>query len=84
MNATLGEKVGCCRRPIKPEEESVHDSLNTGVTGMRKRSRHETTLTALKLFTDNWRWRNVPSTCVPARPYDKVTEIIIQFRHSFT
>jgi glucose-6-phosphate 1-dehydrogenase len=40
------------------------------------------TFAALKLFIDNWRWRNVPFYLRSGKALaDKVTEISIQFRH---
>ena len=40
------------------------------------------TYAALKLFIDNWRWRNVPFYIRSGKALaDKITEISIQFRH---
>ncbi len=73
-------------QPIQPEE--VHDYT---VRAQYRTYRDEPgvasgtetpTFAALKLFINNWRWRNVPFYLRSGKALaDKVTEISIQFRH---
>lgn len=73
-------------RPIKPEEvadytiraqyRSYRDEK--GVTPGTETA----TYTAIKLFIDNWRWRNVPFYLRSGKALaDKLTEVSVQFRH---
>ncbi len=73
-------------RPIKPE-----DVGEVTVRGQYRSYRDEPdvakgtdtpTFAILKLFIDNWRWRNVPFYIRSGKALaDKVTEISVQFRH---
>ncbi|MBM4055438.1 MAG: glucose-6-phosphate dehydrogenase [Planctomycetes bacterium] len=90
FNATSlrDEKVKVLKavRPIKPEEvakQTVRAQYRTyrdekGVA----RGTETATFAILKLFIDNWRWRNVPFYLRSGKALNsKVTEISIQFRH---
>ncbi|MBE7546223.1 MAG: glucose-6-phosphate dehydrogenase [Planctomycetia bacterium] len=90
FNATSlrDEKVKVLKavRPIKPEEVAkytVRAQYRTyrdekGVA----RGTETATFAVLKLFIDNWRWRNVPFYLRSGKALNsKVTEISIQFRH---
>jgi glucose-6-phosphate 1-dehydrogenase len=89
FNATdlRDEKVKVLKavRPIKPEEvakSTVRAQYRTyrdepGVA----RGTNTPTFTAVKLYIDNWRWRNVPFYLRSGKALaDKVTEISIQFK----
>ncbi len=90
FNATSlrDEKVKVLKaiRPIKPEEVA-----NYTVRAQYRTYRDEPgvaprtstpTFAALKLYIDNWRWRNVPFYLRSGKTLaGKVTEISIQFRH---
>jgi glucose-6-phosphate 1-dehydrogenase len=90
FNATAlrDEKVKVLKavRPIKPEEVGQYTAR-----GQYRTYRDETgvapdtetpTFACLKLYIDNWRWRNVPFYLRSGKALaDKVTEISIQFRH---
>ena len=90
FNATAlrDEKVKVLKaiRPIKPEEVgqyTVRAQYRTyrdeeGVSPLTETP----TFAAIKLFVDNWRWRNVPFYLRSGKALaNKVTEISIQFRH---
>ncbi len=86
--ALRDEKVKVLKavRPIKAEEVDKYT-----VRGQYRNYRDEAgvaegtetpTFAVLKLFVDNWRWRNVPFYLRSGKALgDKVTEISIQFRH---
>jgi glucose-6-phosphate 1-dehydrogenase len=90
FNATAlrDEKVKVLKaiRPIKPNEVA-----NYTVRAQYRTYRDEPgvaqgtetpTFAALKLFIDNWRWRNVPFYLRSGKALaSKVTEVSIQFRH---
>lgn len=90
FNATSlrDEKVKVLKsvRPIKPSDVGQHT-----VRAQYRTYRDEPgvadgtetpTFAALKLFIDNWRWRNVPFYLRSGKALaDKITEISIQFRH---
>ena len=90
FNATAlrDEKVKVLKavRLIKPEDVGQH-SLRAQYRTYRDETgvAHGTetpTFGVLKLFVDNWRWRNVPFYLRSGKALaDKVTEISIQFRH---
>ena len=90
FNATAlrDEKVKVLKaiRPIKPQDVAkytVRAQYRTyrdepGVAA----STETPTFAAIKLYIDNWRWRNVPFYLRSGKVLaDKVTEIFIQFRH---
>lgn len=90
FNATAlrDEKVKVLKavRPIKPEEVSdntVRAQYRTYRDEQGVTTGTETpTFAILRLFVDNWRWRNVPFYLRSGKALaDKVTEISIQFRH---
>jgi glucose-6-phosphate 1-dehydrogenase len=90
FNATSlrDEKVKVLKavRPIKPEEVAQYT-----VRGQYRSYRDEKgvargtetpTYAAVKLYIDNWRWRNVPFYLRSGKALaDKLTEISVQFRH---
>jgi glucose-6-phosphate 1-dehydrogenase len=91
FNATSlrDEKVKVLKsvRPIRPEEVAdytVRAQYRTyrdekGVA----RGTETATFAAVKLFIDNWRWRNVPFYLRSGKAMaSKATEISIQFRHA--
>src|SRR5690606_20383940 len=90
FNATAlrDEKVKVLKavRPIRPEtvgESTVRGQYRTyrdepGVAA----GTNTPTFAALKLYIDNWRWRNVPFYLRSGKALaDKMTQISIQFRH---
>ena len=89
-NATAlrDEKVKVLKavQPIKPEEVNdytVRAQYRTyrDEPGVAKGT-NTPTFAAIKLFINNWRWRNVPFYFRSGKALaDKVTEISIQFRH---
>jgi len=90
FNATSlrDEKVKVLKavRPIKPdgvEQYTVRGQYRTYRDEKGVSPGTETpTFAILKLFIDNWRWRNVPFYLRSGKALaDKVTEISIQFRH---
>ena len=90
FNATSlrDEKVKVLKsiRPIKPEEVAqytVRAQYRTYRDEKGVAPRTETpTFAAIKLFIDNWRWRNVPFYLRSGKALaNKVTEISIQYRH---
>jgi glucose-6-phosphate 1-dehydrogenase len=90
FNATSlrDEKVKVLKaiQPIKPEEVSqytVRAQYRTYRDEKGVAPGTETpTFAALKLFINNWRWRNVPFYLRSGKALgDKVTEVAIQFRH---
>jgi glucose-6-phosphate 1-dehydrogenase len=90
FNATAlrDEKVKVLKavRPIKPEDVSdytVRAQYRTYRDEPGVAPGTETpTFAAVKLFIDNWRWRNVPFYLRSGKALaDKVTEVSIQFRH---
>jgi glucose-6-phosphate 1-dehydrogenase len=73
-------------RPIRPEdvgEYTVRAQYRTYRDEKGVALGTETpTFAVLKLFIDNWRWRNVPFYLRSGKALaDKVTEVSIQFRH---
>jgi len=90
FNATAlrDEKVKVLKavQPIQPEDASkytVRAQYRTYRDEKGVASGTETpTFAALKLYINNWRWRNVPFYLRSGKALaDKVTEISIQFRH---
>ncbi|MCC7201784.1 MAG: glucose-6-phosphate dehydrogenase [Nitrospirae bacterium] len=90
FNATSlrDEKVKVLKavRPIRPEEVAKYTVRAQYRTYRDEKGVAKGTETAtfavLKLFTDNWRWRNVPFYLRSGKALNsKVTEISIQFRH---
>lgn len=90
FNATAlrDEKVKVLKsiRPIKAEDVARHTvraQYRTYRDEAGVAAQTETpTFAALKLYVDNWRWRNVPFYLRSGKALgDKVTEISIQFRH---
>lgn len=90
FNATSlrDEKVKVLKsvRPIRPEEVgqyTVRAQYRTYRDEKGVAPRTETpTFGAIKLFIDNWRWRNVPFYLRSGKALaNKVTEISIQYRH---
>ena len=86
--ALRDEKVKVLKaiRPIKPHEVgkyTVRAQYRTYRDEKGVAPRTETpTFAALKLFIDNWRWRNVPFYLRSGKALtSKITEISIQFRH---
>ncbi|MBI1878502.1 MAG: glucose-6-phosphate dehydrogenase [Chloroflexi bacterium] len=90
FNATSlrDEKVKVLKavRPIKPEEVGQY-TVRAQYRSYRDekgvaRGTETATFAAIKLFIDNWRWRNVPFYLRSGKALaDKVSEITIQFRH---
>jgi glucose-6-phosphate 1-dehydrogenase len=90
FNATSlrDEKVKVLKavRAIKPEEVALH-TVRAQYRSYRDekgvaRGTETATYAAIKLFIDNWRWRKVPFYLRSGKALaDKVSEIIIQFRH---
>jgi glucose-6-phosphate 1-dehydrogenase len=90
FNATAlrDEKVKVLKavRPIEPEDVgqyTIRAQYRTYRDEKGVASGTETpTFGILKLFVDNWRWRNVPFYLRSGKALaDKVTEVSIQFRH---
>jgi glucose-6-phosphate 1-dehydrogenase len=90
FNATAlrDEKVKVLKsvQPIRPEEVgkyTVRAQYRTYRDEKGVTPRTETpTFAALKLFINNWRWRNVPFYLRSGKALaDKVTQISVQFRH---
>ncbi len=90
FNATSlrDEKVKVLKaiRPVKPQEVgkyTVRAQYRTYRDEAGVASLTETpTFAAIKLYVDNWRWRNVPFYLRSGKALaSKVTEISIQFRH---
>ena len=90
FNATSlrDEKVKVLKaiRPIRPEDVgqlTVRAQYRTYRDEKGVAPRTETpTFGVLKLYIDNWRWRNVPFYLRSGKALaDKVTEVSIQFRH---
>jgi glucose-6-phosphate 1-dehydrogenase len=90
FNATAlrDEKVKVLKavRPIKPEEVAEY-TVRAQYRSYRDekgvaRGTETATYAAIKLYIDNWRWRKVPFYLRSGKALaDKVSEIIIQFRH---
>jgi glucose-6-phosphate 1-dehydrogenase len=90
FNATSlrDEKVKVLKavRPIKPEEVAPY-TVRAQYRSYRDekgvaRGTETATFAAIKLYIDNWRWRNVPFYLRSGKALaDKVTEISVQFRH---
>jgi glucose-6-phosphate 1-dehydrogenase len=90
FNATSlrDEKVKVLKsiQPIRPEEVgkyTVRAQYRTYRDEKGVAPRTETpTFAALKLFINNWRWRNVPFYLRSGKALaDKITQIAVQFRH---
>jgi glucose-6-phosphate 1-dehydrogenase len=90
FNATSlrDEKVKVLKavRPIKPEEVGQY-TVRAQYRSYRDekgvaRGTETATFAAIKLYIDNWRWRNVPFYLRSGKALaDKVSEITVQFRH---
>jgi glucose-6-phosphate 1-dehydrogenase len=90
FNATSlrDEKVKVLKavRPIRPEEVGEY-TIRAQYRSYRDEKgvapgTETATYTAIKLYIDNWRWRNVPFYLRSGKALpDKLTEVTIQFRH---